>query len=105
MAKISDCLEITLELHLVALHHSLATGEPRDYMHLIPGALEESRNENQLISIKNYCFFSLKLFLFRVKVTETHVVLEFEFYVHVWHLRYKYNGNTFSLLKLQNFVT
>lgn len=61
-------------LHLVVLHHSLATGETRDDMHLIPGALERSRNEKQLISIKSYCDSSLKLFLFQVKANKTHLV-------------------------------
>lgn len=61
MTNISDCLEITLELILVALHHSWANGEPRDAMHLISGALKQSGNEKQLISIKsnfkNYFYF------------------------------------------------
>lgn len=55
--NISNCLKITLELHLVALHHSWATGEPRDAMHLVPGALEQSRNGKQFVSIKSYCDF------------------------------------------------
>lgn len=79
-------------------------GASRDPMHLLPGALGQSRAGK--VSIKCYCdgfscflfFFFFNLFLFQVKPNETHLLLEFEFYVQVWYLRYKFNRKTCSFL-------
>lgn len=62
MTNISYCLEITLELNLVAMHLSWATGEPRDAMYLIPEALEQRRNGKQFISVKIFLIFKNYLY-------------------------------------------
>lgn len=80
LTNILDCLEITLELCLAALHTYWSTGESRDARHLLPGALEQRTNGKQFMSIKSYRDF-LKLLLFQVKANKSHLVLEFELYM------------------------
>lgn len=108
-------METTLEFHLEELPPSWTPGASRDPTHLLPGALGQSRAGKPFISIKSYCdvflvffcsfiYLFIYYYLFQVKPSETHLVLEFELFVQVCYLRYKFNEKTCSLLNPPNFV-